>query len=141
MQDISKYLNYKYLRIQGLELASQTNYAKGVFSLCWNLVQKNLMEEEDADLYREIDSWIAEALPYPPQCNNRERVVCFFKTENVKEMLRRIRPALWLLDRYEVPYFMVLTNTPGKIIYEDEYQVVVEVDGKIHIDTEQESWT
>ena len=134
-------VKFKYCRIQGKELAANTRTGKGIFSMLNQMITNGIMEEEDADLFHEIDSWIAEALPYPPQCNNRERVVCFFKTENVKEMLRRIRPALWLLDRYEVPYFMVLTNTPGKIVYEDEYQVVVEVDGKIHIDTEQESWT
>ncbi len=141
MEDLSKYLNYKYLRIQGLELANETKYAKGVFSMCWKLIQEDVMEEEDADLFREIDDWIAEDLPYPPQCMNRERVICFFKTENAKEMLKRIRPALWLLERYHHPYYVVLTNTPGKIVYEDQYQVVVEVDGRIHIDGEQEAWT
>ena len=69
MQDISKYLNYKYLRIQGLELAAETNCAKGVFSMCWKLVQE------------------------------------------------------------------------GKIVYEDQYQVAVEVDGSIHIDPPQHGWT
>ena len=141
MKEISKYLDYKYLRIQGLELAAETNYAKGVFSLCWSMVQNHTMADEDADLFREIDAWIAEELPYPPQCMNREKVVCFFKTENAAEMLRRIKPALWLLDRYEVPYFMVLTDRPGKIVYEDKYQVVVEVDGTLRVDRAQQSWT
>jgi hypothetical protein len=63
MKDISKYLDYKYLRIQGLELAAETNYAKGVFSLCWSMVQNHTMADEDADLFREIDAWIAEELP------------------------------------------------------------------------------
>lgn len=141
MKDLTDYLNYKYLRIQGLELATETKYAKGVFSMCWKLVQDKIMDDEDAELYQEIDSWIAEELPYPPQCMNRERVVCFFKTENAREMLKRIRPALWLLEKYDHPYFVVLTNTPGKIVYEDQYQVVVEVDGMLHMEEFQESWT
>ena len=44
--------NYKYLRIQGLELAENTMYAKGIFSMCWHLVQNDKMEEEDADLFK-----------------------------------------------------------------------------------------
>ena len=54
---------YKYVRIQGLELAENTMYAKGVFSMCWQLVQNEIMDEEDAALFKEIDSWFAESLP------------------------------------------------------------------------------
>ncbi len=132
---------YKYLRIQGLELAENTMYAKGVFSMCWQLVQNDVMDEEDADLFKEIDAWFADVLPYPPQCKNNEKVVCFFKTENSEEMMKMIRPALWLLEKYEHPYFLVYTNTPGEIVYEDKYQVVVKVPGILNIEPLQESWS
>ena len=78
---------YKYVRIQGKELAKNTMYAKGVFSMCWQLIQNDVMDAEDADLFREIDSWFAEHLPYPEPCKRRETVVCWFKTENSEEML------------------------------------------------------
>ena len=52
-------MDYKYVRIQGLELAENTMYAKGVFSMCWQLVQNDVMEEEDADLFRAIDAWFS----------------------------------------------------------------------------------
>ena len=130
-------MNDKYVRIQGLELAANTMYAKGVFSMCWQLVQNDVMDEEDADLYREIDSWFAEVLPWPPQCRNQEKVVCFFKTENSEEMLKMIRPALWLLEKYGHPY----TNTPGEIVYEDKYQVAVKVPGVLQIEELQQSWS
>ena len=56
--------------------------------------------------------------------------------------MKMIRPALWLLERYNHPYYMVYTNTlPGKIVYEDQYQVVVEVSGKLQIERLQESWS
>ena len=38
-----------------------------------------------------------------------------------------IRPALWLLEKYNHPYFLVYTNTPGEIVYEDKFQIVVKV--------------
>ena len=44
-------MNYKYVRIQGLELAANTMYAKGIFSMCWQLVQNDVMDEEDAGLF------------------------------------------------------------------------------------------
>ena len=132
---------FKYVRIQGRELAENTNYAKGIFSMCWQLIQNNVMDEEDADLFREIDAWFADVLPYPPQCRNREKVVCFFKTENTQEMMRYIQPAMWLLDRYHHPYYVVYTNYPGEIVYEDEYQVVVKVEDEVLIEELQASWS
>ena len=134
-------LRFKYVRIQGKELAQNTMHAKGVFSMCWQLIQNNIMIEEDADLYREIDDWFAENLPWPPQCKNQEPVVCWFKTENSAEMIKMIRPALWLLERYNHPFYLVYTNTPGEIVYEDQYQIVVKVSGELTIEGLQPSWT
>ena len=134
-------MNFKYVRIQGKELAENTMYAKGIFSMCWQLVQDNTMEEEDADLFREIDKWFSEILRYPPQCKRQEPVVCFFKTENTDEMMRLIGPAMWLLGKYNHPFYVVYTNSPGEIVYEDRYQVAVKVDREVLVEAIQESWT
>lgn len=141
LQEVTMKLKYKYVRIQGQELAANTMHAKGVFSMCMQLIQNEAMEDEDRDLYMEIDSWFAENLPWPPQCKNRELVVCYFKTENTEEMMKMIRPALWLLEKYNHPYYLVYTNTPGEIVYEDKYQVVVKVPGKLIIEEVQPSWS
>ena len=133
-------VNYKYLRIQGQELAANTMFAKGVFSMCWQLIQNDVMEEEDADLFRELDDWFAENLPWPEPCMRQENVICFFKTDNSEEMMKMIRPALWLLERYEHPYYLVFTNTPGEIVYEDQYQVAVKAPGKLVIEAVQPGW-
>ena len=132
---------FKYVRIQGRELAENTKYAKGIFSMCWQLIQDNVMEEEDADLFKEIDAWFADVLPYPPPCKKQEPVVCFFKTENTEEMMKYITPAMWLLDKYNHPFFVVYTDSPGEIVYEDEYQVAVKVDDIIKIEKVQQSWS
>lgn len=134
-------MNFKYLRIQGKELAENTRFAKGIFSMCWQLIQNNVMDEEDADLFREIDLWFSEILPYPPQCKNQEKVICYFKTENSEEMIKLITPAMWLLSKYNHPFFLVYTNTPGEIVYEDQYQVAVKVDDSEIIEGLQPNWT
>ena len=99
------------------------------------------MEDEDADLFKEIDLWFSEELPYPPQCMRRENVVCFFKTENTELMMKMMNPLMWLLERYHQEYFVVYTNTPGEIVYEDDYQVVVKVDENIVVEDIQASWS
>jgi len=135
------HLKFKYVRIQGKELAKNTMYAKGIFSMCWGLIQNDIMDEEDADLYREIDDWFAHELPWPEPCRRQEPVVCWFKTENSEEMMKMIRPALWLLERYHHPYYLVYTNDPGEIVYEDKYQIATKVDGYLTIEEMQANWT
>ena len=134
-------MKFKYVRIQGKALAKNTMHAKGIFSMCWQMIQQDVMTGEDADLFREIDGWFAENLPWPQPCKDREPVVCWFKTENSEEMLKMIRPALWLLEKYNHPYFLVYTNTPGEIVYEDKFQIVVKVPGVLQIEELQPSWS
>ena len=131
---------YKYVRIQGRNLVSNTLTGKGVFGLFMELIRDKVLEQEDADLFLEIDSWFSENLPWPEPCKRQERVICYFKTENASEMLKWINPALWLLDRYNIPYYLVYTNTPGEIIYEDQFQIVAKADDII-IQQVPESWS
>jgi hypothetical protein len=134
-------MKFKYVRIQGRELAANTGQGAGIFSMCWKLIQNDVMDEEDEALFKEIDSWFAEELPFPEPCMRKERVVCFFKCENADEMMRMITPAMWLLERYHHPFYVVYTNDPGEIVYEDEYQIVVKVDENVIIEDLQESWS
>ena len=134
-------MNFKYVRIQGRELAPNTLFAKGIFSMCWQLIQDDVMDEEDAELFKEIDNWFSEILPYPPQCRNQEKVICYFKTENAEEMMKLIQPAMWLLEKYKHPFYVVYTNFPGEIVYEDRFQVAVRVDDTVIVEQLQESWS
>ena len=135
-------MKFKYVRIQGRELVKNTMTGRGVFSMCMEMLRNDEMIEEDAELFKEIDSWFAETLPWPPQCQNQERVVCYFKTENADEMMKMMGPLMWLLDRYNHPFYVVYTNHPGdEIVYEDQYQVVVKVSGKLEIAEIPASWS
>lgn len=131
---------YKYMRIQGRNLVANTLTGKGVFGLCMELIRNRIMDQEDEELYMEIDSWFSENLPWPEPCKRQEKVICYFKTENSAEMVKWMKPVLWLLDRYSIPYYVVLTNSPGEIVYEDQYQIVVRADDII-IQPIPESWS
>ena len=56
-------------------------------------------------------------------------------------MLKMMKPVLWLLERYNHPYYVVYTNFPGEIVYEDKYQVACKTDAKLIIEPLQESWS
>ncbi len=132
-------MDFKYVRIQGRDIASNTQYAAGVFSMCWKLVHDGTMDPEDAALFVELDTWFSEHLPYPEPCMRRENVICFFKTENSDLMMKMMGPAMWLLERYDCPFYVVYTNSPGEIVYEDDYQVAVKVPETVVLDFA--SWT
>lgn len=134
-------MNFKYVRIQGKELAENTMHAKGVFSICMQMLRDDVMIEEDADLYKEIDDWFAKELPWPEPCKRQEKVVCWFKTENADIMMKMMQPVMWLLEKYNHPYYVVYTNFPGEVVYEDKYQVCCKTDGKLIIEPLQESWS
>ena len=45
-------MKFKYVRIQGRELAANTMVGKGVFSMCVDMLRGDEMEEEDLDMER-----------------------------------------------------------------------------------------
>ena len=122
-------MKFKFMRIQGRELSYVTQYPKGIFGMCWRMVYDGVMSEEDADVFREVDRWFVANLVEPPMCKSGDqRVITFFKTENMESMVEHIEPAMALLDKYKHPYDVVYTNFVGNIVYEDEFQVAVRLD-------------
>jgi len=120
---------YKYMRIQGRDISYITKYPKGVFGLCWNLINNKVMTDEDEKLFISIDEWFKENLPEPEPCKNHEQVITFFKCESTEHMVKKLEPAVKLLEKYKKPYDVVYTNFIGTIVYEDNWQVAVSVKG------------
>lgn len=121
-------MKYKYMRIQGRENSYVTGYPKGVFSLCWRLINDGKMEEADAEEFRKMVDWFKAELPEPEGCRNAEKMITFFKVETTEVMRHKIETALKLIEKYNVPYDVVYTNFVGRILYEDNWQVGVAVE-------------
>lgn len=122
-------MNFKYIRIQGREISYVTKAPKGIFAMCWRMIYDGIMEEKDADLFKGINQWFDENLPNPEVClSGDQEVITYFKAENTKEMIRKIEPAMELLNKYNHPFDLVYTNYVGEIVYEDEWQVAVKVE-------------
>lgn len=122
-------MTFKYVRIQGRELSYVTQYPKGIFAMCWRMIYDGVMSEEDTEVFKNINEWFEENLPEPPVCQSGDKkVITYFKVESTKEMLKHIEPAMALLDKYSHPYDVVYANFVGNIVYEDEFQVAVQLD-------------
>lgn len=117
----------RYLRIQGRELAYRTQKPVGIFVLNDRRARDGVYSQADEALYQETRRWFVENLMEPPfygtDNDDPDGSITWFKTAQCGEMLEHIQPLIELLDRYGVPYDVVLTDHPGKIVYEDEWQV------------------
>ena len=44
-------------------------------------------------------------------------------------------------EKYHHPYYVVYTNSPGEIVYEDKNQIAVKVAGELQVEKLQNSWS
>ena len=125
-------MQYRYVRVQGREDSYITKYPKGIFSLCWNLVRDKALAPEEEQLFISIDEWFKANLPEPEPCKKHESVITFFKCGKADQMMKKLEPAIALLEKHHKPYDVVYTNFVGTVVYEDEWQIAVSVrDGKM----------
>lgn len=118
----------KYVRIQGRETAYRTGMPVGIFAAVWRLEQAGLLTGEEQAVYHEVDKvWFQENLPNPPFYGDDKpgKPITWFKTATAGFMLDKLQPLIDMLEKYAKPYDIVYTNFPGRIVYEDEWQVAV----------------
>lgn len=48
-------MDFKYVRIQGRELSYVTKYPKGILAMCRRKIYDGVMEEADAELFKEMN--------------------------------------------------------------------------------------
>ena len=121
-------LGIKYVRIQGRDIAYRTGKPVGIFTAVHRLQRDGKLDEEEKSVYYDIDQvWFQEELPNPPFYDDDEpgKPITWFKTATTSHMLKKLQPLMDMMDKYDMPYDVVYTNFPGRIVYEDEYQVAV----------------
>ena len=118
----------KYVRIQGRETAYRTGMPVGIFAAVHRLQEAGLLTDEERAVYHEIDDiWFQENLPNPPFYDDDKpgKPITWFKTETAGFMVEKLRPLIDMLEKYSKPYDIVYTNFPGRVVYEDKWQVAV----------------
>lgn len=110
-----------------MRYSGKTGKPVGIFGACWHLLREERLTDKEAATFLDIEDWFREHLPEPPfyEQGNPDKAITWFKRDSTEHMLRKLQPLVDLLEKYEVDHDFVLTNYPGTIIYEDEYQVGV----------------
>jgi hypothetical protein len=99
----------------------------GIFVAVDHLRRKGLLSPADQEIYLEVDDWFLAELPEPPFYGDGNSIgaVTWFKTATAGDLIARLAPLRELLARSGVAHDLVTSSDPGRVIYEDRWQVGV----------------
>jgi hypothetical protein len=100
---------------------------KGVITEAELLRDDALLERYQVSMLDATYDWLNEHLPCPPFRKGvfPRSAVCWFK-DNAGEPIKKVWEIVALLKEQGVPVRLLKSRNPGRILYQDEYQVVVE---------------
>ncbi|MER7515505.1 hypothetical protein [Streptomyces sp. NPDC126499] len=118
-----------FVRYQGT-VRSPRGHFPGVFALANGLAREGRLSEEQYRFWRAANDWYDAAYPDPsgadPAVYDHEvnpGAVAWFKA-SATHLLDRVPGYLELLAAHGVPCVRVESADPGRIVYEDDVQVV-----------------
>ncbi|MEU5208921.1 hypothetical protein [Streptomyces sp. NPDC020742] len=118
-----------YVRFQGTERSPRGHFP-GIFGLANGLARDGKLSEEQHRFWRAGNDWydthytnpsLVDPTVYDPEAN--PGAVAWFKSTAV-HLLVRVDGYLDLLTTHAVDHERVETTDPGRIVYEDEDQVI-----------------
>ena len=95
----------------------------GVFAAAGELLESGELEPDTARALQDVCDWFNDNLPVPGGIDRRDAVFLF--KSNAVECTRRIWELVWILREAGFVAEMQKTTRPGRVVYEDAYQVAV----------------
>lgn len=111
--------------------AESPYWLTGVFTAAQQLCNEGVLHEYQAEWLNEVFEWFNAHLPCPPFKQKLRSgewtadAVAWFR-DDAGEFVTRMWEVVALLQEHGKLVRFVRTEKPGKIVYEDEYQVVAE---------------
>jgi hypothetical protein len=111
--------------------AENAAWLTGVITEARLLRDAGELYDYESERLEAIYDWFNEHLPCPPFGKKRrsgewsQNAVCWFRT-GAKGPIERMWDIVAILREHGVVVRMITTEKPGKIVYEDEFQVVAE---------------
>jgi ribosomal protein S18 acetylase RimI-like enzyme len=115
-----------YVRFEMRFNALWTQKPCGMFAAFHKLRDGGIISDEDWRTFTEMDRWFIDNLPMPPFTSdgNPQKAITWFKGSST-EMIARAKPIAAMLSNYGIDVHIATSTNPGRIIYEDEWQVGV----------------
>ncbi|MFD8512972.1 hypothetical protein ACFV27_18105 [Streptomyces antimycoticus] len=119
-----------YVRFQST-VRNERGYFTGVFGLINGLARDGKLTDEQERFRRANNDWYNVAYPDPssvdPTVYDRELhpgAAAWFKSTS-QDLIKRVDGYLEILAAHGIGCRMMRSSDPGRIVYEDEYQIVV----------------
>ncbi|WP_078551988.1 hypothetical protein [Bacillus alkalicellulosilyticus] len=117
-----------YFRYHVNYISPKTGMPVGIFVAVGHLVDERRMLEEEIQTYWEQRKYFEEVLPVPPfywEGNPLGAVTWFKENKHTDKLINQMTFYFEMLRKYDVALVKTKSDNPGKIIYEDDYQVAV----------------
>lgn len=119
-----------YIRYQS-SVPNHRGIYPGIFGLANELAHEGILSDTERAAWRSGNDWFNAAYPDPAKTNPEvydlqmnPRAAAWFKDSAI-HLLERVQPYFELLRRHDVQVERLISDAPGKIIYEDSVQIVV----------------
>lgn len=119
----------KFFRVHTKDLAYATQLPRGLFTAVGKLVDGKVLTAREVEEYWENRNWFEEHLPVPPFYvdGNSIKAITWYKNNPLgNEMYERMGFYRQMAAKYGVPLFRTNSvRVPGRVVYEDDYQIGV----------------
>ena len=116
----------KYFRFCADYESSHTQQRYGIFIAVWHLIRDKKVSAEDEAAYWKARAWFEAHLPIPPyhKDGNPDRAITWFKeTAMDTAVVKELKTYRDIAERYGVKIELISSDSPGTVIYEDDYQI------------------
>lgn len=118
-----------YFRVHTKDIAYRTQQPRGLFTAIGRLVDSHVMSDDEVAEYWRQRTWFEDNLPVPDfyKDNNPEGAITWYKnTAEGCDMLEKMSFYTEIAAKYKLKLYITSTDrVPGRLIYEDVYQIAV----------------
>lgn len=103
----------------------------GVLTEAHELMERGELFDHEAQTLTEALGWFNDHLPVPPframQRSGKwtDRAVCWFRPE-AREPIAHVWDVVAILKEHGTPVRLLATDRPGRVVFEDRFQIVAE---------------
>jgi hypothetical protein len=124
----------KYIRFVVNDVDPESSVNAGVFQPAYRLIKSGSLLDHEVKEIQAITSWFEVHLTVPKRFSassskgyyrRPRKAISWFKA-SADEHVRKIRELVNILKRHGVVVHTIITDRPGYIVHEDEYQITAE---------------
>ena len=118
----------EFIRFASPRIDCDSQRDQGIFQIAYDLKYSGELDDEQIDYLDELlDAY--SKLPVPDcyhdrtiHVQRRKSAICWFK-QDARQFIRDMWTVAWFLKEHGVYLRLLRTKLPGRVLYEDKYQV------------------